>query len=261
MHNSIILNQGHFFFEVGFKGEFFFEFFFAFFIIDFVSFDWLFMCCFRSFSYFALAWLALLACIFSTWRGLDDPFWGAKARKKGTIRSIGMIVFKKRPAIFFRTFRFEINAFMFRGRNSIVLFFICLTLVLSQATCKKSETQTETQSQIPVVPVSISLNPNSTEYIHLNPVNGWETITGGYKGIVVFRVSATEFTAFERACPYDWSVTTARLTVDAGGTTATCPSCKSRFILIDGTPFAGPSHFPLKQYQTTYDGYLLYIFN
>ena len=146
---------------------------------------------------------------------------------------------------------------MVRGRNSIFLFFVNFMLVFSQISCKKENTQ----SEIPVVPVNISLNPNSTEYINLNPVNGWETITGGYRGIIVFRKSPTEFTAFERACPYDWSISTSRLVVDASGTTASCPNCKSKFILLDGTPFQGPSHYPMKQYQTSYDGFLLYIFN
>ncbi len=149
---------------------------------------------------------------------------------------------------------------MIQGRNSI-FFFFCFILLFSQANCKKGDTQTDPQTQIPIVPVSISLNPNSTEYIHLNLVNGWETITGGYRGIIVYRKSVNEFTAFERACPYDWNLTTSRLVVDASGITAACPNCKSKFILLDGTPFEGPSHYPLKQYQATYDGFLLYIFN
>ena len=150
---------------------------------------------------------------------------------------------------------------MISGRNSIVFLFVWAFVLISHTGCKKEESEPDTQSQIPVVPVSISLNPNSTEYIHLNTVSGWETITGGYRGIIVYRKSVNEFTAFERACPYDWSANTSRLTVDASGTTATCPTCKSKFILLDGTPFEGPSRYPLKQYQTSYDGTYLYIFN
>jgi nitrite reductase/ring-hydroxylating ferredoxin subunit len=150
---------------------------------------------------------------------------------------------------------------MIQGRSSILFFLLCFFLLFSQTNCKKGDSQDNSQTQIPVVPVSISLNPNSTEYINLNPVGGWETITGGYRGIIVYRKSANEFTAFERACPYDWNLTTSRLAVDASGSTATCPNCKSKFILLDGTPFQGPSRYPMKQYQTSYDGYLLYIFN
>jgi len=174
---------------------------------------------------------------------------------------IGTTVLYSRITILLRIFRLEKKVLMIKRHSSILLVVVCFLLIFSQVNCKKGDSSGDSQNQIPVVPVNITLNPNSTEYIQLNPVNGWETITGGYRGIIVFRKSATEFTAFERACPYDWTVTTARLTVDAGGTTATCPSCKSKFILIDGTPYQGPSHYPLKQYTTNYDGYLLYIYN
>jgi len=123
--------------------------------------------------------------------------------------------------------------------------------------CKKEEQAID----IPYVYVNFSLNPNSTEYINLNVVNGWETVTGGYQGILIFRSSINEFVAFERACPYDPLTPGAQIRVEASGITCFCPICKSRFIMTDGTPFEGPSHFPLKQYTTTYDGYLLYIYN
>ena len=31
--------------------------------------------------------------------------------------------------------------------------------------------------------------------------------------------------------------------------------------MTDGTPFEGPSQIILKQYETTYDGSLLYVYN
>jgi len=123
--------------------------------------------------------------------------------------------------------------------------------------CKKEEQPTD----IPYVYVNFSLNPNSTEYINLNVVNGWETVTGGYQGILIFRSSINEFVAFERACPYDPLTQGAQIRVETSGITCYCPICKSKYIMTDGTPFEGPSHFPLKQYTATYDGYLLYIYN
>jgi nitrite reductase/ring-hydroxylating ferredoxin subunit len=119
----------------------------------------------------------------------------------------------------------------------------------------------ENQNQIPYVAVNFVITPNSTEYLELNPVGGWVYLTGGYKGILVYRKSTTEFMAYERACPYDWDVTGARIDVEASAMTAVCPVCQSKFILIDGSTFEGPTHYPLKQYQTQYDGNLLYITN
>ena len=116
-------------------------------------------------------------------------------------------------------------------------------MILLWNSCKKENPPNE----IPYVHVAISLDPNSTEYIELNAVNGWVTITGGYRGIIVFRSSTTEFKAYERACPFDWDQATARLNVDSSGITAYCPSCSSKFILLDGSPFSGPSTYPMKQ--------------
>jgi nitrite reductase/ring-hydroxylating ferredoxin subunit len=123
--------------------------------------------------------------------------------------------------------------------------------------CKKENQQNE----IPSVAVNIAIDPNSTEYIHLNTVNGWEYLTGGYRGIIVFRASTNGFMAFERACPYDWNLTSTRIVVDSSGITTRCPSCSSKFILTDGSPFSGPSAYPMKQYQTTFNGATLYIYN
>jgi nitrite reductase/ring-hydroxylating ferredoxin subunit len=141
--------------------------------------------------------------------------------------------------------------------NFVRLFPNVALLLLLMAGCKKEEQPID----IPYVYVNFNLNPNSTEYINLNPVNGWETVTGGYQGILLFRISIYEFAAFERACPNDPLSPGAQIRVEDSGITCYCPICKSRYIMTDGTPFEGPSHFPLKQYMTTYDGYLLYVYN
>jgi nitrite reductase/ring-hydroxylating ferredoxin subunit len=146
---------------------------------------------------------------------------------------------------------------IFSPRITIRNFSYSLVLLIAITGCSKEDTKNE----IPVVAVSFVVDPNSTQYLELNGVGGWVTVTGGYRGIIIYRKSISEFMAYERACPYDWEKTDARVDVEASGLTAVCPSCKSKFILIDGTPFEGPSHYPLKQYQTQFDGNLLYISN
>ena len=123
--------------------------------------------------------------------------------------------------------------------------------------CSKQEIKNE----IPVVPVNFVIYPNSTEYLELNGPGGSVPVTGGYRGIIIYRISMTDFVAFERACPNDWQQSTARIEVETSGTTAVCPSCKSKFILLDGSVFQGVSHYPLKQYQTQYDGNQLHVYN
>lgn len=132
-----------------------------------------------------------------------------------------------------------------------------LFLALTIFSCSKEEQQPE----IPYAYVNFNLNPNSTQYINLNVVNGWETVFGGYNGILIFRKSVNEFSAFERACPYDPLVQGAQVQVENSGITCACPICGSKFIMVDGTPYDGPSHYPLKQYNAFYDGANLYITN
>ena len=140
-------------------------------------------------------------------------------------------------------------------RIGLTLFILLLVFLHPQ--CKKDSQPNE----IPVVAVNIAIDPNSTEFIRLNSVNGWEYLTGGYRGIIVYRSSINGFMAYERACPYDWNSTTTRLVVDSSGITTYCPSCKSKFILFDGSPYGGPSPYPMKQYQTFYNAGILYISN
>ena len=86
------------------------------------------------------------------------------------------------------------------------LFFLAIS-------CKK-----EVQApEIPYIYVNFSLNPNSTQYIQLNAVNGWETVYGGYNGILIFRKAINEFVAFERAWPYEPLATGGQHKVDQSG--------------------------------------------
>jgi nitrite reductase/ring-hydroxylating ferredoxin subunit len=136
------------------------------------------------------------------------------------------------------------------------IFTLILTVVLF-STCSKEDPPPE----IPNVYVNFSLDPNGTQYLNLNVVNGWETVTGGYNGILIFRKSTNEFVAFERACPYDPQTTGAQVRVETSGVTCACPVCGSKYIMTDGTPYDGPSRYPLKQYSAYYDGILLYVRN
>ncbi len=136
------------------------------------------------------------------------------------------------------------------------LLFLSLPAIIFAA-CKKEEQAPD----MPYVYVNFTLNPNSTQYINLNAVNGWETVTGGYNGILIFRKSVNEFVAFERACPYHPTAAGAQVRADTSGITCYCPVCNSKYIMYDGTPYEGVSRYPLKQYTTVYDGYLLNISN
>jgi hypothetical protein len=122
--------------------------------------------------------------------------------------------------------------------------------------CKK-----DSYSDIPNVYVNLHLDISSTLYMELTHVGGWLNLTGGYKGITVYRSSTVEFVAFERCCPYDPTVPDARVFVDDSGLSLTDPECGSQFLILDGSVIQGPAGMPLKQYRTNFDGDNLHIYN
>ncbi len=119
------------------------------------------------------------------------------------------------------------------------------------------------EDEIPYAIVNFNINPNSTQYWELNTPGGWIYLIGNApsRGIIVYRANANDFMAFERTCPYDPGVPNARVAVESSSITARCPECSSKFILLDGSPFAGPARRPLRQYRTSYNGATLHIYN
>lgn len=130
---------------------------------------------------------------------------------------------------------------------------LILLLLLVSPACDN-----EKQPQIPYVYVNIPLYPNSIDFI---PIGGYLYVNGGYRGIVVYRFLEDEFGVYERCCPYDPEMSNARVSVDRSGTTCVDSVCMSKFILYDGSPYAGPSPYMLMKYRYSYDGDLLLIYN
>jgi len=140
------------------------------------------------------------------------------------------------------------------GKLVIAVFLMAVLVSCS----KKSDVS---QPEIPYVTVNFFINPNSTQYLELNHIGGYVPVTGGYRGIIIYRKTENEFIALERACAYDPTADSAQVRVDVSGITCYCPKCKSKYILLDGSPYAGPTQWSLKQYRTNYDGTYLYITN
>lgn len=117
--------------------------------------------------------------------------------------------------------------------------------------------------EIPYAVVNFTINPNTTLYWEINTPGGWVYLTANKpsRGVLVYRLTMDEFMAYERTCPYDPFDPEARIEVDHSSLIAVCPSCETRYILLDGTPFDGPGKRPLKRYRTSYDGNFLRVFN
>ena len=135
-----------------------------------------------------------------------------------------------------------------------ILFF--LFLFSAGISCKKND------DQIPNVPVNIYVNTTDPSFTALNSVGGWVNITGGNRGITVYRKSQTEFMAYERTCSYKPSDSNARVDVDTNTNYfLEDASCGSKFLITDGSVQNSPASFPLKHYTTSFDGTYVHIYN
>ena len=113
---------------------------------------------------------------------------------------------------------------------------------------------------LPGVQVSFTIFPNDVAYYELTLYGGHMYFTGGVNGVVVYRLNEWDFTAFDRACPFDWDdEEEPRVSVENDGITLKCEKCGSMFNILDGGVIKGPSRYALKRYYTNYDGMRLRI--
>lgn len=136
-----------------------------------------------------------------------------------------------------------------------IIFTVAALLVLATS-CKKDE-----KDYVPNVYVNFQIDPNSTLYLGLNQVGGWVYVTGGVKGVIIYREAQDRFRAYDRACPYDYDVANSIVEVEPSGLTLIDSLCGSRYIITDGSVLNGPTTQGLKSYRTNYDGRLLYVYN
>jgi nitrite reductase/ring-hydroxylating ferredoxin subunit len=122
--------------------------------------------------------------------------------------------------------------------------------------CQKSSTTTNTG--VPNVAVNFSIDINNPQYVNLTVPTGWMYVTGGYHGIIIYRVSQDQFNAYDRTCTYN---NAGIVQVEKSSLIAIDSSCGSTFTLLSGAAQHGPATLPLKQYQTSFDGTTLTVSN
>jgi len=122
--------------------------------------------------------------------------------------------------------------------------------VLISFSCKKND-----QSGVPAVSVDFNVYLSEPSNNALNSVGNWVYISGhGIKGVIVYRQTLEQFTAYDRACPYDFDVAASHIDVDSVNTIFVDKNCGSKFNLLNGQVAQGPATNPMKQYAAEYDG-------
>lgn len=129
----------------------------------------------------------------------------------------------------------------------IILFF---SLIVTLIACNKNKTQ-----PVPNIPFDITIDINLPSYNALIGVGGWAYVSGGSRGIIVYRKSIDEFVAFDRHSPADpEGVCPEPLYPDPDNFLTLIDSCNSaKFSLYDGSVIEN-SDYGLRQYQTQYNG-------
>jgi hypothetical protein len=125
--------------------------------------------------------------------------------------------------------------------------FLLSAILLLWSGCKKDN------STIPNVNVDVYVYLTQPSNIALNSIGGWVYVSGGVKGIIVFKKSSNEFAAYERACPYDPSVSAAIIEVDSSNVIGIDHNCGSQFSLFDNSILQGPTSRGMKMYYTEYN--------
>ncbi len=131
-----------------------------------------------------------------------------------------------------------------------------LSIPLFMLGCSKDENQ-----NIPLVRVDLLIYTNDPAFNVISVPGTWTYINGGSKGIIIYRVSNNEFKAYDRHCTYDVNNSCSLVSVEASNISATDDCCGSQFLLTDGSVIKNPASLPLKQYQTSFDGAVLRIYN
>lgn len=116
-------------------------------------------------------------------------------------------------------------------------------------------------SNIPLVSVNYNININDPAYANVKVVGGWMYLNGGSRGLILYRYSNDEFRAFDRHCTYNSTSSCALVSVENSNITAYDDCCGSKFLITDGSVTQGPANLPLKQYNTSFDGSVLRIYN
>lgn len=135
--------------------------------------------------------------------------------------------------------------------------FLVPVMSIVVVSCKKQNYQ-----GVPNVAVDIRMYSSDPSFINLNAIGGWVYVNGGNRGIVVYRKDLSNFMAYDRTCSYNPPNVNETVKVDPTNNIMLIdPNCGSKFLITDGSVNQGPATYPLKAYQTTYDGTVLHIFN
>lgn len=127
--------------------------------------------------------------------------------------------------------------------------FIVGILLLMANSCSKNTVQ----QAVPYVNVNFEIDLNLPSYNKLNVVGNWIYVTGGDKGIIIYRYDQSTFSVWDRCCTYNALNGNAIVSVESNNVYAIDSSCGSVFNILNGQVQHSPATLPLKGYHYTFD--------
>ena len=79
-----------------------------------------------------------------------------------------------------------------------LLSLIFLAVFVSIPSCKKDNAN----NPIPDTTVDVYIYISNPSYLSLTAIGGWAYVSGGVRGLLVYRKSNSEFMAYDRNCTY-----------------------------------------------------------
>jgi nitrite reductase/ring-hydroxylating ferredoxin subunit len=143
-----------------------------------------------------------------------------------------------------------------KTKSKVIFFFIIVSGFFLLQQCKNKD------DVIPYVYVDYYIYLSDPDFSALNAVGNYVYVTGGYRGMIIYRKSIDEFAVYDRACTFQPSKECEKVEIDENQLVAVCSCCNSKFTLYDGYVMEGPASMPLKQYNASFDGNtLVHIYN
>lgn len=105
----------------------------------------------------------------------------------------------------------------------------------------------------------IILNLSLPENNSLQVDGGYRQLSGGVRGIIVYRINSSTYMAYERNCSFRPNEACATVDVHSSGLFMFDSCCSSNFSFTDGSPTGGPAWRPLNRYRTQLSGINLII--
>ena len=138
---------------------------------------------------------------------------------------------------------------------------LIVLILISLSGLFESCEQNAANNGIPYVFVDVYVYTTDPAFIDLSVIGGWTYITGGSRGIIIYRSGQAEFMAFDRHTPFSPNESCAVAYVEDANLVAVDPCSETKYSLFDGTVIEGQGSLPLQRYQTTFDNNVLHIFN